>query len=119
MPFQSNLDFGIVPDYRAFAVVAALLAGLAAAGEPPPIPPADPPETCWTRDTLTGGWARDRLTNIAFVAPPNGVVLLTIIGGVFDYRFIPSELARGPRRRGFETRRRRRTLLCTCQAGPR
>jgi porin len=37
-------------------------------------------------DPFFGGWARDRFTNIAFVAPPSGVVPPTIMGVVLNHR---------------------------------
>ncbi len=37
-------------------------------------------------DPFFGGWARDRFTNIAFVAPPSGVVPPTIMGAVLSHR---------------------------------
>lgn len=43
-------------------------------------------------DPFFGGWARDRFTNIAFVAPPSGVVPPTIMGGIFSYKFKPFSL---------------------------
>ncbi len=43
-------------------------------------------------DPFFGGWARDRFTNIAFVAPPSGVVPPTIMGGIFSYKVNPVTL---------------------------
>lgn len=43
-------------------------------------------------DPFFGGWARDRFTNIAFVAPPSGVVPPTLMGGVFKYKCEPFSL---------------------------
>lgn len=37
-------------------------------------------------DPFFGGWARDRFTNIAFVAPPSGVVPPTIMGGILSQK---------------------------------
>lgn len=37
-------------------------------------------------DPFFGGWARDRFTNIAFVAPPSGVVPPTIMGAVLSQK---------------------------------
>jgi porin len=37
-------------------------------------------------DPFFGGWARDRFTNVAFVAPPSGVVPPTIMGAVLSHR---------------------------------
>lgn len=37
-------------------------------------------------DPFFGGWARDRFTNVAFVAPPSGVVPPTIMGAVLSDR---------------------------------
>ena len=41
------------------------------------------------RDPFFGGWGRDRFTNIAFVAPPSGVVPPTIMGAILNYRADP------------------------------
>jgi porin len=38
-------------------------------------------------DPFFGGWARDRFMNIAFVAPPSGVVPPTIMGAVVSHRW--------------------------------
>ncbi len=43
-------------------------------------------------DPFFGGWARDRFTNIAFVAPPSGVVPATFMGAIFSYKFKPFSL---------------------------
>jgi porin len=40
-------------------------------------------------DPFFGGWARDRFQNIAFVAPPSGVVPPTIMGAVFSKKLDP------------------------------
>lgn len=40
-------------------------------------------------DAFFGGWGRDRFMNIAFVAPPSGVVPPTIIGGILSYQLKP------------------------------
>lgn len=40
-------------------------------------------------DPFFGGWGRDRFQNIAFVAPPSGVVPPTIIGVVLSYNRDP------------------------------
>lgn len=40
-------------------------------------------------DPFFGGWARDRFTNIAFVAPPSGVVPPTIFGTIINYTIKP------------------------------
>jgi porin len=37
-------------------------------------------------DPFFGGWARDRFENIAFVAPPSGVVPPTIMGAIFNQK---------------------------------
>ena len=37
-------------------------------------------------DPFFGGWGRDRFTNIAFVAPPSGVVPPTIMGAILSHR---------------------------------
>ena len=37
-------------------------------------------------DPFLGGWGRDRFTNLAFVAPPSGVVPPTIMGGILSHR---------------------------------
>lgn len=42
-------------------------------------------------DPFFGGWARDRFINIAFVAPPSGVVPPVIMGGILSYRWRPFE----------------------------
>jgi porin len=43
-------------------------------------------------DPFFGGWGRDRFQNIAFVAPPSGVVPPTIIGAVLSYMVDPLSL---------------------------
>ncbi len=43
-------------------------------------------------DPFFGGWARDRFTNIAFVAPPSGVVPPTIMGAVLSQKLDPFTL---------------------------
>jgi porin len=43
-------------------------------------------------DPFFGGWARDRFENIAFVAPPSGVVPPTIMGAVFSQKLDPFTL---------------------------
>jgi porin len=43
-------------------------------------------------DPFFGGWARDRFENIAFVAPPSGVVPPTIMGTVFSKKLDPFTL---------------------------
>jgi porin len=40
-------------------------------------------------DPFFGGWARDRFSNLAFVAPPSGVVPPTIMGAVLSQKFDP------------------------------
>jgi porin len=40
-------------------------------------------------DAFFGGWGRDRFQNIAFVAPPSGVVPPTFMGAVFSYKAAP------------------------------
>ena len=41
---------------------------------------------------LFGGWGTDRFWNIAFVAPPSGVVPPVIMGGVLTHSFAPYSL---------------------------
>lgn len=43
-------------------------------------------------DPFFGGWGRDRFQNIAFVAPPSGVVPPTIIGAVLSWKLAPFSL---------------------------
>lgn len=40
-------------------------------------------------DPFFGGWGRDRFSNLAFVAPPSGVVPPVIMGGILNYRLEP------------------------------
>lgn len=40
-------------------------------------------------DPFFGGWGVERFSNIAFVAPPSGVVPPTIIGGILSYQIKP------------------------------
>lgn len=40
-------------------------------------------------DPFFGGWGRDRFANLAFTAPPSGVVPPVIMGAVFNYRLDP------------------------------
>ncbi|MGI9240739.1 MAG: carbohydrate porin [Verrucomicrobiales bacterium] len=46
-------------------------------------------EDLLARDPFFGGWGRDRFTNLAFVAPPSGVVPPTIMGGILNYQAAP------------------------------
>lgn len=43
-------------------------------------------------DPFFGGWGNHRFMNLAFVAPPSGVVPPVIMGGVFNYRTAPYTL---------------------------
>lgn len=40
-------------------------------------------------DPFFGGWGRDRFSNIAFVAPPSGVVPPVLMGAIASYRTAP------------------------------
>jgi porin len=44
------------------------------------------------RDPFFGGWGTQRFMNLAFVAPPSGVVPVTIMGGVLVHRGTPITL---------------------------
>ncbi|QKX18176.1 carbohydrate porin [Microbulbifer sp. YPW1] len=44
------------------------------------------------KDPFFGGWARDRFNNVAFVAPPSGVVPPVIMGTIISHRFNPWSL---------------------------
>jgi porin len=43
-------------------------------------------------DPFFGGWGNHRFMNVAFVAPPSGVVPPVIMGAVFNYRVAPYTL---------------------------
>lgn len=43
-------------------------------------------------DPFFGGWGRDRFSNVAFVAPPSGVVPPTIMGAVLSQKWDPFSL---------------------------
>jgi porin len=45
-----------------------------------------------SRDPFFGGWGIHRFMNLAFVAPPSGVVPPVIMGGILNYRFAPYAL---------------------------
>ncbi|MEM9016829.1 MAG: carbohydrate porin, partial [Verrucomicrobiota bacterium] len=40
-------------------------------------------------DPFFGGWGRDRFSNLAFVAPPSGVVPPVIMGAIYNYHLDP------------------------------
>lgn len=43
-------------------------------------------------DPFFGGWGRDRFSNLAFTAPPSGVVPPVIVGVIYNYRLDPLTL---------------------------
>lgn len=48
-----------------------------------------------TGDPFFGGWGIDRFQNVAFVAPPSGVLPPIIMGAVFTYQATPAGLLAG------------------------
>ena len=40
-------------------------------------------------DPFFGGWGRDRFSNLAFTAPPSGVVPPVIMGAIYNYKLDP------------------------------